>query len=157
MVAAGFWSITLWKVHSQRDRKRRQKRPPSKLNCLLLLLLLYLTVKGLTNPCRLPSTMYLKKLCASVKNDTISFSKKVTRGGLQRREDAEHASTLVCQLILQVLLAFPSETTLGEGMEYLTLDNNLYKEIRAHFQQICESERITKKTLAGGDKMAGRQ
>ncbi|KAK5945348.1 hypothetical protein PMZ80_002552 [Knufia obscura] len=47
---------------------------------------------------------------------------------------------------------FPSETTLGESMEFLELNPELYKEARADFQRICEDMRIIKKTLAGTDK-----
>ncbi|KAK5950740.1 hypothetical protein OHC33_008123 [Knufia fluminis] len=47
---------------------------------------------------------------------------------------------------------FPSETTLGESMEFLELNPELYKEVRADFQRICEDMRIIKKTLAGTDK-----
>lgn len=49
---------------------------------------------------------------------------------------------------------FPSETTLGESMDFLAMDSELYKETRAHFQRICEDMRIIKKTLAGTDKWA---
>lgn len=49
---------------------------------------------------------------------------------------------------------FPSETTLGESMEFLLLDGELYKQVRANFQAICEDMRIIKKTLAGTDKWA---
>ena len=49
---------------------------------------------------------------------------------------------------------FPSETTLGESMEFLSLDGELYKQVRADFQAICEDMRIIKKTLAGTDKWA---
>jgi hypothetical protein len=96
-----------WLLRIPKGQKTTPEEATSKPNCLLLLL--YLTVKGLTNPRRLPSTMYLKKLCASVKNDTINFSKKVTRGGLQRRKDAEHASTLVSHFasrLSSILLPF---------------------------------------------------
>lgn len=47
---------------------------------------------------------------------------------------------------------FPSETTLAESMQFLDLDKKQYKEVRDHFQRICEEENITKKTLAGPDK-----
>lgn len=47
---------------------------------------------------------------------------------------------------------FPSETTLAEGMEFLLLDKKQYKEVREHFQRICEAEDILKKTLAGAEK-----
>lgn len=47
---------------------------------------------------------------------------------------------------------FPSETTLGESMQCLALDGELYKQVRADFQTICEDMSIIKKTLAGTDK-----
>jgi len=47
---------------------------------------------------------------------------------------------------------FPSETTLGESMDFLEMNPELYKEARADFQRICEDMRIIKKTLAGTDK-----
>lgn len=47
---------------------------------------------------------------------------------------------------------FPSETTLGESMDFLDMDPELYKQARADFQRICEDMRIIKKTLAGTDK-----
>lgn len=49
---------------------------------------------------------------------------------------------------------FPSETTLGESMELLSMDGKLYRDVRAQFQAICEEMRIIKKTLAGTDKWA---
>lgn len=49
---------------------------------------------------------------------------------------------------------FPSELTLGESMQNLAMDNQLYKEARADFQRICEDMHIIKKTLAGTDKWA---
>lgn len=47
---------------------------------------------------------------------------------------------------------FPSETTLDESKAYLNLDNNLYRQIRKHFQKICEEQGVMKKTLAGPEK-----
>lgn len=47
---------------------------------------------------------------------------------------------------------FPSETTLGESMEFLSLDGKLYRDARLQFQSICEEMRIIKKTLAGSDR-----
>lgn len=49
---------------------------------------------------------------------------------------------------------FPSETTLGESMDFLMMDGKLYREARLQFQSICEDMRIIKKTLAGTDKWA---
>lgn len=49
---------------------------------------------------------------------------------------------------------FPSETTLGESMEFLSMDADAYKVARGDFQRICEDMRIIKKTLAGTEKWA---
>ena len=47
---------------------------------------------------------------------------------------------------------FPSETTLDESKLYLTLDNAMYRDVRDHFQRICDDSDIIKKTLAGPEK-----
>jgi hypothetical protein len=47
---------------------------------------------------------------------------------------------------------FPSETTIDESKTYLSLDNNLYRELRDHFQRICEEAGFVKKTTAGPEK-----
>jgi len=47
---------------------------------------------------------------------------------------------------------FPSETTLEEGQQFLSLDKKQYRALRDHFQRICEEEGVIKKTLAGTDK-----
>jgi hypothetical protein len=44
---------------------------------------------------------------------------------------------------------FPSETTIDESKVYLSLDNNLYRDIRDRFQSICQDMGVIKKTLAG--------
>ncbi|KAK5073840.1 hypothetical protein LTR64_007020 [Lithohypha guttulata] len=49
---------------------------------------------------------------------------------------------------------FPSELTLGESMQNLSMIPEVYKEARMDFQRICEDENIIKKTLAGTDKWA---
>lgn len=49
---------------------------------------------------------------------------------------------------------FPSELTLGESMQNLGMDSQLYKDARADFQRVCEDMHIIKKTLAGTDKWA---
>ncbi|OCK84852.1 hypothetical protein K432DRAFT_378201 [Lepidopterella palustris CBS 459.81] len=49
---------------------------------------------------------------------------------------------------------FPSETTIDESKAYLSLDNDLYRQVRDHFQAICEEEGVLKKTIAGPDKWA---
>ena len=49
---------------------------------------------------------------------------------------------------------FPSELTLGESMQNLSMDSEAYKEARSDFQRVCEDMRIIKKTLAGTDKWA---
>lgn len=47
---------------------------------------------------------------------------------------------------------FPSETTLDESKVYLSLDNAMYRDVRDHFQRICDDSGIIKKTLAGPEK-----
>jgi hypothetical protein len=49
---------------------------------------------------------------------------------------------------------FPSETTIDESKAYLSLDNKLYKEMRAQFQAICKEQGVMKKTIAGPEKWA---
>ncbi|KAF2006729.1 hypothetical protein P154DRAFT_517759 [Amniculicola lignicola CBS 123094] len=44
---------------------------------------------------------------------------------------------------------FPSETTLDESKAYLNLDNDLYRQVREDFRQICESQGVIKKTISG--------
>ncbi|OAX84544.1 hypothetical protein ACJ72_01089 [Emergomyces africanus] len=47
---------------------------------------------------------------------------------------------------------FPSETTLDESKQYLNLDNEMYRQVRDHFQHICEEAGFIKKTIAGPEK-----
>jgi len=47
---------------------------------------------------------------------------------------------------------FPSETTLDESKVFLSLDTAIYRQVRDHFQRICDDSSIIKKTLAGPDK-----
>lgn len=47
---------------------------------------------------------------------------------------------------------FPSETTIDESKQYLNLDKSLYREIRNHFQRICEEAGFLKKTIAGTER-----
>jgi hypothetical protein len=47
---------------------------------------------------------------------------------------------------------FPSETTLDESKVYLGLDNAMYREVRDHFQRICNASDIIKKTIAGPER-----
>ncbi|KAI9805985.1 MAG: hypothetical protein M1825_000599 [Sarcosagium campestre] len=47
---------------------------------------------------------------------------------------------------------FPSETTIDESKAFLSLDNELYRDIRDKFQEICEQGGFVKKTAAGPDK-----
>ncbi|TVY80472.1 hypothetical protein LSUE1_G005410 [Lachnellula suecica] len=47
---------------------------------------------------------------------------------------------------------FPSETTIDESKAFLSLDNRLYRDIRARFQRICEEAGIIKKTIAGPER-----
>lgn len=49
---------------------------------------------------------------------------------------------------------FPSETTIDESKAYLSLDNNLYKQLREQFQVICEDNGVIKKTVAGPEVWA---
>ncbi|KAI9705813.1 MAG: hypothetical protein M1836_005219 [Candelina mexicana] len=47
---------------------------------------------------------------------------------------------------------FPSETTIDESKNFLSLDAQLYRETRDHFQRICEELGFIKKTIAGPEK-----
>jgi hypothetical protein len=47
---------------------------------------------------------------------------------------------------------FPSETTIDESKRYLSLDNSMYRQIRDHFQKICEEAGFIKKTVAGPER-----
>lgn len=47
---------------------------------------------------------------------------------------------------------FPSETTIDESKQYLSLDNALYRNLREQFQHICEEAGFIKKTIAGPEK-----
>ncbi|KZF21971.1 hypothetical protein L228DRAFT_283172 [Xylona heveae TC161] len=47
---------------------------------------------------------------------------------------------------------FPSETTIDESKQLLSLDNELYRQIRDQFQRICEECGFVKKTLAGPER-----
>ncbi|CAI7581505.1 unnamed protein product [Penicillium pancosmium] len=47
---------------------------------------------------------------------------------------------------------FPSETTIDESKQYLNLDNAMYRQIRDHFQRICEEAGFVKKTAAGPER-----
>jgi hypothetical protein len=47
---------------------------------------------------------------------------------------------------------FPSETTIDESKTYLSLDGNGYRQLRDHFQKVCEEAGVIKKTLAGPEK-----
>ncbi|KAH7559793.1 hypothetical protein J3E72DRAFT_389228 [Bipolaris maydis] len=49
---------------------------------------------------------------------------------------------------------FPSETTIDEAKAYLCLDNNMYRELRVRFLDICKAEEVVKKTIAGPEKWA---
>lgn len=50
---------------------------------------------------------------------------------------------------------FPSETTLEESREILSLSTKQYRIIRDQFQAMCETEGILQKTVAGADKWQG--
>lgn len=47
---------------------------------------------------------------------------------------------------------FPSETTIDESKQFLSLDTELYRQIRDHFQRICEDSGVIKKTIAGPER-----
>ena len=47
---------------------------------------------------------------------------------------------------------FPSETTIDESKQFLSLDAELYRQVRDHFQRICEDLGVIKKTIAGPDR-----
>lgn len=47
---------------------------------------------------------------------------------------------------------FPSETTLEESREILSLSTKQYRVLRDQFQAICQEEQITQKTVAGAEK-----
>jgi hypothetical protein len=49
---------------------------------------------------------------------------------------------------------FPSETTIDESKAYLHLDNTLYRQVRQHFQTICQESGVIRKTAAGPEKWA---
>lgn len=49
---------------------------------------------------------------------------------------------------------FPSETTIDEAKAYLGLDNDMYRQVRERFLQICKDHHVTKKTIAGPQKWA---
>lgn len=47
---------------------------------------------------------------------------------------------------------FPSETTIDESKSYLCLDSTMYRQLREHFQRICEDAGFIKKTIAGPER-----
>lgn len=47
---------------------------------------------------------------------------------------------------------FPSETTIDEAKAYLNLDNDMYREVREQFLEICKEQEVVKKTVAGPEK-----
>lgn len=49
---------------------------------------------------------------------------------------------------------FPSETTIDEAKAYLSLDNDMYREVRERFLQICKDQDVVKKTIAGPQRWA---
>jgi hypothetical protein len=49
---------------------------------------------------------------------------------------------------------FPSETTIDEAKAYLGLDNDMYRDVRERFLQICKDQDVVKKTIAGPQKWA---
>lgn len=49
---------------------------------------------------------------------------------------------------------FPSETTIDEAKAYLGLDNEVYRDVRERFLEICRENEVIKKTIAGPEKWA---
>ncbi|KAF1943512.1 hypothetical protein EJ02DRAFT_443232 [Clathrospora elynae] len=49
---------------------------------------------------------------------------------------------------------FPSETTIDEAKAYLGLDNDMYRDVRERFLNICKEQAVVKKTIAGPEKWA---
>ena len=49
---------------------------------------------------------------------------------------------------------FPSETTIDEAKAYLGLDNDMYRQLRERFLEICKEHNVVKKTVAGPEKWA---
>ncbi|KAF2853577.1 hypothetical protein T440DRAFT_505873 [Plenodomus tracheiphilus IPT5] len=49
---------------------------------------------------------------------------------------------------------FPSETTIDEAKAYLGLNNDMYREVRERFLDICRENAVVKKTTAGPEKWA---
>ncbi|KAH9863756.1 hypothetical protein J1614_009688 [Plenodomus biglobosus] len=49
---------------------------------------------------------------------------------------------------------FPSETTIDEAKAYLGLDNDMYREVRECFLDMCKENEVVKKTTAGPEKWA---
>ncbi|KAH7390799.1 hypothetical protein DE146DRAFT_618893 [Phaeosphaeria sp. MPI-PUGE-AT-0046c] len=49
---------------------------------------------------------------------------------------------------------FPSETTIDEAKAYLELDNEMYRNVRERFSQICKEQEVIKKTVVGPEKWA---
>ncbi|ORY57735.1 uncharacterized protein BCR38DRAFT_79413 [Pseudomassariella vexata] len=50
---------------------------------------------------------------------------------------------------------FPSETTIDESKAILSLDNELYRELRTRFGRICDEAGVSKKTIAGPERWEG--
>jgi hypothetical protein len=49
---------------------------------------------------------------------------------------------------------FPSETTIDEAKAYLGLENDMYREVRERFLDLCKEQDVIKKTVAGPEKWA---
>ncbi|KAL6153252.1 hypothetical protein ACJQWK_03010 [Exserohilum turcicum] len=49
---------------------------------------------------------------------------------------------------------FPSETTIDEAKAYLGLDNDMYRQVRECFLELCKAQEVVKKTVAGPEKWA---
>ncbi|KAF2150645.1 hypothetical protein K461DRAFT_270062 [Myriangium duriaei CBS 260.36] len=47
---------------------------------------------------------------------------------------------------------YPSETTIGEAQKFLGLDDDMYREVRDRFRDICTERDIVKKTICGPER-----
>ena len=47
---------------------------------------------------------------------------------------------------------YPSETTIGEAQKFLGLDDDMYREVRDRFRNICAERNIIKKTNCGPER-----
>lgn len=47
---------------------------------------------------------------------------------------------------------YPSETTIGEAQKFLGLNDDMYREVRDRFKDVCASRDIVKKTICGPER-----